>query len=267
MSLGKTIRLNRLFSHPSRRLCSVAVDHWFGYRASGGAAGLIDLPATLAKLVPGKPSAVTMSKGTAMGCWGPYAGQVPLIVQAGCFTPDDRVIEQTTTPEECIRLGADAIAIAIGVRGPNEGKFIRQLCDGVTAAAHYDLPVVAHIYPRDFTGNEAKINFRPEEIEWAVRVGIECGADVIKVGYTGDVASFKQIISACPVPVVAAGGPKAPTFNAALTAMGEAIQAGARGVTIGRNVWGEPDPAAALAAFKAVVLDGRATDQAMARKA
>ena len=54
---------------------------------------------------------------------------------AGCFTADDRVIESVTDPEECVRLGADAIAIAIGIFGPNEGRFIKILMDGVARAA------------------------------------------------------------------------------------------------------------------------------------
>ncbi len=256
MSLGKSIRLNRLFAHPSGRLCSIAVDHWFGYRSRGEASDLRNLPGTLAQVVPARPGAVTMSKGAAMTCWAPYAGQVPLILQAGCFTPDDRVIETTTTPAECVRLGADAIAIAIGVRGPHEGRFLKMLSDGVTAAARWDIPVVAHIYPRTYTGAEPCIVFHPEEIEWAVRCGIECGADVIKIGYTGDVASFRSIVASCPVPVVAAGGPKAPTLEAALQAMAEAVEAGARGATIGRNVWGHARPAAALKAFQQVILEG-----------
>ncbi len=204
-----------------------------------------------------------MSKGAAMSCWAPYAGTVPLILQGGCFTPDDRVIETTTFPDEVVRLGADAIAIAIGVRGPQEGTFLRMLSDGVTAAAKWDIPVIAHIYPRDYSGTEPKIVFRPEEIEWAVRCGIECGADIIKVGYTGDVDSFRQIVAACPVPVVAAGGPKAATLQAAVQAMGESVAAGGRGANIGRNVWGQPDPAAAHRAFKAVILDGATTEAAM----
>src|SRR3954471_1983925 len=62
MALGKRVRLARLFAHPSRRLCSVAVDHWFGYRARGAAVDLVDLPRTLAALVPARPSGVTMSR-------------------------------------------------------------------------------------------------------------------------------------------------------------------------------------------------------------
>ena len=265
MNIGKRVRLNRIFSHPSGRLCSVAIDHFIGYGKLMPGGGLSNLPDALKKIVAGMPGAVTMSKGTAMNCWEPYAGKVPLILQAGCFTADDRVIETMTEPEECVRLGADAIAIAIGIFGPNEGKFLKMLGSGVTAAAKYDLPVISHIYPRDFAQG-AKIVHDPESIMWATRVGIECGVDVIKVGYTGDVASFRQIIDSSPVPVIDAGGPKAKDLRAALDAMAEVVEAGGHGATIGRNVWGVEPATAALKAFKAVILDGTSPEKALAAK-
>lgn len=264
MNIGKRIRLNRIFSHSSGRLCSVAVDHFIGYGKLSPGGGLACLPEALARLVPGGPGAVTMSKGTAMHAWAPYAGKTPLIVQAGCFTADDRVIECVTTPEECVRLGADAIAIAIGIFGPNEGKFLKILADGVAAAAKYDLPVIAHIYPRDCSGPLPKIVFDPEGILWAARIGIELGADVIKVGYTGDVDSFRKVVESSPVPVVAAGGPKAKNLREAMEAMKGVVQAGGRGATIGRNVWGVKDPAAALKAFKGVLLEDLGVEAALA---
>ncbi|HLK16479.1 MAG TPA: hypothetical protein VKT78_16855 [Fimbriimonadaceae bacterium] len=262
MGLGKQIRLNRLFSHPSGRLCSVAVDHFVGY-AEGMHPGLADLPKTLAEIVAGRPDAVTMQKGVALTCWAPHAGKVPMIMQAGCWTVDERILEILTDAEECVVNGADAIAIAIGVRGPNEGKYIRLLAEGVTAAAKFDLPVIAHVYPKSFGPEGAKILHDAENIAWATRVGIECGADVIKVGYTGDVASFGQIVRSCPVPVVAAGGPKTETLEAALQAMQEVVQSGARGATIGRNVWGHGNIGQALAAFKAVIHDGKSPSEAI----
>lgn len=137
------------------------------------------------------------------------------------------------------------------------------LMDGVAQAAQYDLPVIAHIYPRDFSGPSPKIAFDPEGIMWAARIGIEAGADVIKVGYTGDVASFRQVVESAPVPVVAAGGPKAKNLRQALMAMSEVVQAGGRGATIGRNVWGVSKTAEALRAFKAVILEGQSVDAAL----
>jgi DhnA family fructose-bisphosphate aldolase class Ia len=151
MNIGKRIRLNRLFAHPSGRLCSVAVDHFIGYGKLTPGGGLSDLPGALQKIVAGLPGAVTMSKGTAM---------------------------------------------------------------------------------------------------------IECGADVIKVGYTGDVDSFRQIVESSPVPVIAAGGPKAVNLRAALDAMTGVVDAGGHGATIGRNVWEVEPVTVALKAFKAVILDG-----------
>ena len=263
MAIGKQIRLNRIFSHSSGRLCSVAVDHFIGYGKLLPEGGLSSLPAALAKIAAGGPGAVTMSKGTAMHCWGPYAGKFPLIIQSGCFTADDRVIEYVTTPAECVRLGADAIAIAIGIFGPNEGRFIKMLMVGVSQAAECDLPVIAHIYPRDFSGSSPKIIFDAESIMWATRIGIEAGVDVIKVGYTGDVASFHRVVESSPMPVVAAGGPKAKDLRAALTTMSDVVKTGARGATIGRNVWGVTKAAEALRAFKAVVLEGMSVEEAL----
>jgi len=264
MNIGKQIRLNRIFASPSGRLCSVAVDHFIGYGKLQAGGGLANLPEALARVTAGGPCAVTMSKGIAMNCWAPYAGRIPLIIQSGLFTQDDRVIEYVTSPEECVRLGADAIAVAIGIFGPNEGRFIKILMDAVTQAAQFDLPVIAHIYPRDFSGPTPKIVFDPEGILWAARVGLEAGVDVIKVGYTGDVASFAEVVkNAGPVPVVAAGGPKAKTLREALGLMSQVVQSGARGATIGRNIWGVKKTAEAVRAFRHVIHDGMSVEDSL----
>jgi len=88
MNLGKQTRLNRLFSHPSGRLCSVAVDHFIGYQ-DGMPESLRDLPAIIKTLVAAGPDAVTMHRGVAVSCWAPYAGRIPLITQSSIGRPDD----------------------------------------------------------------------------------------------------------------------------------------------------------------------------------
>jgi len=211
-----------------------------------------------------RPDTMTMTPGTAKHCWPAHVGQASLIVQASCWTPDDRIREQLATAEDAIRLGADALAVAIGVRGATEGDFIRWLTDAVRAAAPFDLPVVAHIYPRDYSDG-VKIVFTPEEIAYAVRVGIETGVDVIKVGYPGDEAAFSEIIAACPVPVVMAGGPKEPTLRDALAQIHAGMRAGARGAVVGRNIWGEADMERAARAYAGVIHEGLDADQAIAR--
>jgi fructose-bisphosphate aldolase, class I len=261
MSLGKKIRLNRIFAHPSGRLCSIAVDHFIGYN-EGLPGGLRDLRGTLAEVVGAQPDAVTMHKGIATSLWEPYAGKLPLILQSSIIRVDDTAMEQIATVEDALRLGADALAIAAFVRGSTEAHYLRVVADYVHAAAAYDLPIICHIYPRSFEG-KTMVSFAPEDIAWAVRCALECGVDVVKTPYCGDIPSYAQIVRECPVPLVAAGGPKAQTLEAALSMMCEVVQSGALGATIGRNVWGFPQIRSAVQAFKAVIHDGKSAQEAM----
>ena len=260
MDLAKRARFNRIFGNPSGRLLSLAIDHGLGY-GTGFPAGLRNVPETLAKLMPEKPDAVTLMKGFAMHAWEPYAGQCPLIVSSVCFTPDDALFEHICRPEEALRLGADAVAVAIGVRGPNEGKYLKFLTNAVEEASRISMPIIEHIYPRDFSGTP-KIVHDPENIYWALRCGLECGADIVKIPYTGDVASYRDIIATSPVPVVAAGGPKCNSIQEAAALMRDVIAAGGRGATVGRNIWGDADPVKAIRAFKAVIHDNVAPEKA-----
>ena len=265
MDLGKAIRLGRLFSHASGRFCSVAVDHFIGYQA-GLPEGLRDLRSTLSALVAGQPDAVTMHIGVAKSCWLPYAGRIPLILQSIIGRLDDSANEHLCCPEDAARLGADAFATCAFVRGASEAAYLRRVADFVRDADHFGMPVIVHTYPRRFQGTSAEVSFAPEDIAWAVRCAIECGVDVIKVPYCGDQAAYAQIVRECPVPVVAAGGPKASTLKEALTMAAEVVASGAKGMTVGRNIWGFPQIGSALAAFKLVIHDSTDVEEAM-RKA
>ena len=255
MNVGKLIRMNRLFSHPSGKYCSVAVDHFIGYNV-GLPPGLRKIISTLDSIVAARPDAVTMHKGIVQSCWPVHAGKVPLILQSMIARPDDSAREALALPEDAVRLGADGFAVAIFVRGDTEAANLRILADMVRQAAQFEMPVICHIYPRDFSG-QPRVSFKPEDIAWAVRCAVEAGADVVKTPYCGDVASYSQIISDCPVPLVAAGGPKADTIESALLTASEVILSGARGATIGRNIWGFPNVKGAVLAFKAVLHEGK----------
>ncbi len=258
--MGKLIRLNRLFAHPSGRLCSIAVDHFIGY-GEGMPEGLRHIQSTLRDIVAGRPDALTMHKGMLASAWAPYAGVVPAILQSSLVRPDDTAFEQGAVPEDAIRLGADAIAVVGYVRGASEAAHLRVIAECVHQAAPYDLPVICHIYPRN--PQHLTISFAPEDIAWAARCAAECGVDVIKVPYCGDVQAYAEIVADAPVPVVAAGGPKAATLEAALQMLADVVASGARGATIGRNVWGFAKITANVCAFKAVIHDGLKPEDAM----
>jgi class I fructose-bisphosphate aldolase len=238
----------------------VAVDHFIGY-AGGLPEGLRRIQPTLAAICAGGPDAVTMHKGIAAAAWVPYAGRLPWILQSTTARPDDTAREQVATPEDAVRLGADGFAVAAFVRGETEAQNLRVVADCVREAARYEVPVICHIYPRT---KDAKISFAPEDIAWAVRCAVEVGVDVVKVPYCGEIRAYAEIVADSPVRVVAAGGPKAATLGEALAMIAEVVQSGARGATIGRNVWGFPQITAAVRAFKAVIHDGQSAEQAAA---
>lgn len=261
MTIGRELRIAKLFSNPSGNLFGVAIDHFVSY-GNAMTGGLANLPRALELTLEGHPDTVTMTAGVAKNLWLKHANKAALIIQAASFTPDDRVSELLSRPIDAVRMGADALAVAIPVRGPSEGKYLKWLSDSVRESHEYEMPIVAHIYPRDYTEG-VKIVFTPEEIAWAVRCGIETGVDVIKVGYPGDAAAFKQIVDSCPAPIVIAGGPKEPTFRDALVNTQSAIKAGARGAVVGRNVWGSNNPKSASAAYHAVIHEGLSPDEAL----
>ena len=260
MNTGKLVRFNRLFAHPSGRFCSVAIDHFIGY-GDEMPPGLLHIRSSIAAMAAGRPDAFTMHKGPAAHIWPPYAGTIPLIIQSSLVKADDTAIEQVTTAEEAIRLGADAIAVVAFVHGSTEARYLRAVADVVRDAARFELPVICHIYPRN-VGERGGISYEPEDIAWAARCAAECGPDVVKVPYCGDVEAYRQIVADCPTPVVAAGGPKAGTLDAALQMAAEVVEAGARGATIGRNIWGFEHITGAVEAFKAVIHDGMPPEEA-----
>jgi len=253
MNVGKLVRLNRLFSHPSGRLCSIAVDHFIGYERDMPEA-LMRMETTVGAVVAAMPDSVTLYPGMAATVWKTYAGQVPLIVQSIIDRSDDSAYEQVATPEDAVRLGADAIAIVAYVRGRTEARNLRVVAECVRRAARFELPVVCHIYPRD----ERDLNIisnTPEDVAWAVRCAAEVGVDVVKAPYCGDVVAHSQIVQECPLPLVAAGGPKQRTLEGALQMIADVVRSGAKGATIGRNAWGHSDVTLAVQAFKSVIHD------------
>jgi fructose-bisphosphate aldolase, class I len=251
--LGKKTRMRRIFSHPSGRVLTVAVDHMINYPV-GLPDGLRNMASTLEQIVAGGPDAVTMNKGIATRLWGPHAGRVPLIVQTMALRPDDTEYADTATVAEVAAMGADAIAVAMFVHCDLEIRFLRHLSAVVREAEAFGLPVVPHIYPLSSGSEKHTVVHDPEHIYYAVRAGLEMGADIIKVPYTGDAASFRDIVAQTPVPVVTAGGPRCATLDEAVAMAREVAGTGAAGSTMGRNVWEFPDITGAVRRLRAAVV-------------
>ncbi len=253
--LGKATRMNRILAFQKRRVLTVAVDHMINYPL-GFPNGLRHMAPTLAKIAEGGADALTMNKGVALRYMGPHAGRIPLIIQSMALRPGEPDFADTATVEEVLGLGADAIAVAMFVYCKEEMRYIRHLSEVVRQAAPYGLPVIPHIYPLAGGDERHAIVHDPEHIFYAARVGMEMGVDVIKVPYTGDITSFRDIVNTFSTPIVAAGGPRCATLADAEKMAREIGKTGAAGATVGRNVWEFDNIPEAIQKLKQAINEG-----------
>jgi len=263
MLLAKRARLNRIFSDPSGRVVTVAVDHPIPFSVDI-TPDLHRIGDVLSRVAAGSPNALTMMKGIADHCYEPYAGRIPLIMQTTCFTPGLPSLDhQIGFVDDALRLGADAVAMTITVGTEHQGAAVAMLGRLVRDAAPVGLPVIAHIYPKGERVPDGE-RYTTKWSLYAARLGAEVGVDLVKTDYTGSADSFRPVIDACPVPVVAAGGPRLDTLREVLEMAQGVVAAGGAGLTFGRNVWGSADPAAVVHALKAVVHDDASVDDVLA---
>ena len=95
-------------------------------------------------------------------------------------------------------------------------------------------------------------------------VGVELGADIVKVPYTGDMESFSDVVSSCCVPVVIAGGERMESTRDVLQMVHDAIKAGGAGISMGRNVFQHPNRIQLVRALRAIVHENATVEEALA---
>ena len=146
--------------------------------------------------------------------------------------------------EEAIRLDACAIAPMVAVGGEFEAVTIKNLAACADFTARYSIPTLGVTA----VGRELVRDAR--YLGLAARVCAENGANFVKTYYCDE--GFEKVVAACPVPIVIAGGKKLPESEALELAY-KAVQSGARGVDMGRNIFQAENPAAMIQAVRAVV--------------
>jgi fructose-bisphosphate aldolase/2-amino-3,7-dideoxy-D-threo-hept-6-ulosonate synthase len=117
----------------------------------------------------------------------------------------------------------------------------------------WGIPLLAMMYTR---GPNIKNEYDVKLVKHAARVGAELGADIVKVPYTGSPESFREVVEGCFVPVVIAGGEKMDTDEEVLRMVEGAIRVGGAGVSIGRNVFQNEDPARMVKEISKIVHRG-----------
>ncbi len=125
---------------------------------------------------------------------------------------------------------------------------------GIQEEAHErGLAAIAWVYPR---GAAVQNDTSKEIVAYAARTALELGADAAKIKYTGDSQSFAWAVrSAGKVKVFMSGGPKAATDEAFLAQARGAVDAGATGVAVGRNVWQHQEPLKMAELLRKVVFE------------
>lgn len=258
MVTGHQIRLNRIMRR-GKMLC-IPMDHGI---SNGPIEGLEDPHSViydceghgLTSVIINKGILKTLPKPTKVGILVHFSSSTSL-----SMSPNRKML--TGTVEEAVRLGADGVSLHINIGGKEEPEMLEHL--GMTAdqCHKWDMPLLAMMYPR---GENVKDPHDPEIVAHVARIGAECGADIVKTVYTGDIDSFSKIVKSTPVPIVIAGGPKAKTDNDILQMTEDAMKAGAKGVTYGRNIFAHKNPQKMVEALAAIIFRKESAKEAAKR--
>lgn len=257
--IGKKIRIERIVNRQSGNTVIVPMDHGV---SMGPIEGLKDMPKIINAVAEGGANAVVIHKGIVPFGHRGYGKDVGLIVHLSGSTslspdPNEKVL--ICSVEEAIKLGADAVSVHINVGSKTEAKQFRILGEISKECMEWGMPLLAMMYPR----GDGIDQFSEKAVSLAARVGAELGADIVKTNFTGDVESFKRVTEGCPIPVVVAGGPKMGSEEEILKMVEMAMDANARGVAIGRNVFQAVNPTKMTRAISMIVHENASSREAL----
>jgi len=169
---------------------------------------------------------------------------------------------QVATIEEAIRLGVDAVSVHVNIGGEDDPDMLVKLGMVADECDEWQIPFIAMMYPR---GVNIKNPQDPETIAHVARVGAELGADIVKTPMpSADPSDISKVVKRCPVPVVAAGGPKMERDEEILKLAWASVKGGCIGITFGRNVFQHEKPTAIVKALREVVINGKKPEEVIA---
>jgi len=160
----------------------------------------------------------------------------------------------TTDIDEVIRLNASAMGLSIFVGTDYEKDSLLNLSKLVDEGEKYGIPVMAvTAVGKELEKRDARY------LALCSRIAAELGARIVKTYWC---EGFEKVVNGCPVPVVMAGGPRTETIFEVFKFVHDGIQKGAIGVNLGRNIWQDDYPVAAIRAIRAIVHDNATPEQA-----
>ena len=208
-------------------------------------------------------TAMAVQKGIAEGYYPSYEDDVNLLAKLNGTSnlwmgePDSAV---NWSVDYAAEVGADAVGFTVYSGSNHEVEMFEEFRDVQEKAREYDLPVVMWSYPR---GQGLKNDTKPSTISYATRIGLELGADIAKVKYPGDPEAMAHACKcAGDMKVVMSGGSKTSDYEF-LSTVEAAVDAGCKGLAVGRNVWQREDPTRILDALEKVIYEEESAEEAL----
>lgn len=250
---GMKKHLANIFDPKSGNTVMFAFDH--GY-FMGSTAGLERLDLVIPKLLP-YIDVLMGTRGALRTCVTPANRKgIALRVSSGSSMLNDDLSHEVLAVdmEDAIRMNADCLAIQTFIGADGQLSSIDNLSRAINAGLRYSIPVMGVVA----VGKDMERTDRFFKL--ATRIVAEMGANIIKTYYC---ENFEEIVAACPVPIVVAGGKKLPEQDA-LTLAYNAIKGGARGVDMGRNIFQSTHPQEMAQAIGKIVHQGFTDKEAYA---
>lgn len=259
ITVGKAIRMERIMNRNTGKTVIVPMDHG---ATVGPIDGLIDISKAVNDVAEGGANAVIGHIGLPRYGHRHQGKDIGLVLHLSASTmlstrPNRKVLVNTV--ENALRMGADGVSVHVNIGDDDESDMLKDLGRIAVECNYWGMPLIAMMYPR---GPKIKDEKALEVVKVAARVGAELGADFVKTNYTGDPESFAEVVRGCPAPILIAGGSKLSTKDMFITIEG-AMKAGAKGLSIGRNVFQHKKPSLFVKAACAIVHDNMSAEEAL----
>ncbi len=254
-NLGKAMRLKRVID-PAGVSIICALDH--GMTSPTFLEPLAQISERTAEAVAGGANVIMMSKGmirVAEPAFAPTTS-LALLLSASANPDGERPrIVQIAEVEEALVLGADAVVLFTALGGETEPEMIDILAGVGRECERLGMPFIAEAeFPTTYASvEELSARYGFEYLRRNVRLCAELGADIVKTNWPGDPESFAKLVEAASgIPLVLAGGSRLEDAEL-LWRMQVAVEAGAIGCSVGRNIFMHPNPEAITRALSRVI--------------
>jgi putative autoinducer-2 (AI-2) aldolase len=245
MDWGMKNRIARIIKPKTGRTVMLAVDH--GY-FQGPTTRLENPRQTITPLLP-YADTLMLTRGV-LRTSVDATRDVPIVlrVSGGTSMAGNPLSNEglTTSMEEAIRLNVAGVALSIFVGTEHEKQTLLSLSELVNKGEELGIPVLAVTA----VGREMQERKNARYLGLASRIAAELGCHIVKTYYCDD---FEKVVDGCPVPIVIAGGKKLNTELDAFKMTANAIEAGAVGVDMGRNIWQHDFPVPMIKCVKSIV--------------